>query len=615
MIQAPLFKPQTEWLPPEEFPDLSKHDEIAIDLETKDPDLIKMGSGAVSKNGDVVGIAVAVKDWSGYYPIAHEGGGNMDRVKVLKWFQGVLSTPARKIFHNAMYDVCWIRALGLSVNGQIVDTMIASALVDENQMRYDLNNCSKRYTGKTKNETELYQAARDWGVDAKAEMYKLPAIYVGAYAEKDAEITFELWQELKKEIINQDLNSIFQLETELFPCLVDMRFLGVRVDVESAHKLKEELVEEEKELLLEVKKQTSVDVQIWAARSIAQVFQKLDLPFDRTDKTNSPSFTKNFLQNHAHPLVKRIARAREINKAHTTFIDTILKHNHKGRIHAEINQLRSDNGGTVTGRFSYSNPNLQQIPARNKELGPRIRSLFIPEEGHTWGCFDYSQQEPRLVVHYAALQNLYGVNEVLDSYNEGDADFHTIVADMAEIPRTQAKTINLGLFYGMGKNKLQAELGVSKEKAEDLFRQYHNKVPFVKQLMDNVMYRAQDSGKIRTLLGRLCRFHLWEPNQFGIHKALPHDAALLEHGPGIKRAYTYKALNKLIQGSAADMTKKAMLELYKEGIVPHIQVHDELDISVDGNADKIKEIMEGAVSLEVPNKVDYEFGPNWGTIK
>ena len=614
-MQIPLFKPQTEWLPPENFPDLSKYDEIAIDLETKDPDLMKMGSGSVVGKGDVVGIAVAVKGWSGYYPIAHEGGGNMSRAKVLKWFQGVLSTPADKIFHNAMYDVCWIKALSLSVSGRIVDTMIASALVDENQMRYDLNNCAKRYTGKGKNETDLYQAAKDWGVDAKAEMYKLPAIYVGAYAEKDAEITYALWQELKKEIISQDLNSIFQLETELFPCLVDMRFLGVRVDVESAHKLKEELVEEEKELLLKVKKETSVDVQIWAARSIAQVFQKLDLPFDRTDKTNSPSFTKNFLQNHAHPLVKRIARAREINKAHTTFIDTILKHNHKGRIHAEINQLRSDNGGTVTGRFSYSNPNLQQIPARNKELGPRIRSLFIPEDGHTWGCFDYSQQEPRLVVHYAALQNLYGVNEVLDSYNEGDADFHTIVADMAEIPRTQAKTINLGLFYGMGKNKLQAELGVSKEKAEDLFKQYHNKVPFVKQLMDNVMYRAQDSGKIRTLLGRLCRFHLWEPNQFGIHKALSHDAALLEHGPGIKRAYTYKALNKLIQGSAADMTKKAMLELYKEKIIPHIQVHDELDISVDNNSHKIKEIMESAVSLEVPNKVDYESGPNWGTIK
>jgi DNA polymerase I-like protein with 3'-5' exonuclease and polymerase domains len=616
-MQIPIFKPQTEWLPPEEFPDLSKYDEIAIDLETKDPDLMKMGSGSVVGKGDVVGIAVAVLGWSGYYPIAHEGGGNMDRKKVLKWFQGVLSTPATKIFHNAMYDVCWIRALGLSINGKIVDTMIASALVDENQMRYDLNNCSKRYTGKTKSETHLYEAAKDWGVDAKAEMYKLPAIYVGAYAEKDAELTLELWQELKKEILHQDIQSIFDLETELFPCLVDMRFLGVRVDVEAAQKLKEELHKEEKACLLEVKKATQVDVQIWAARSIAKVFEKLRLPYDLTLKTNSPSFTKNFLQNHPHPTVKRIARAREINKAHTTFIDTILKHNHKGRIHAEINQLRSDNGGTVTGRFSYSNPNLQQIPARNKELGPAIRSLFIPEEGHTWGCFDYSQQEPRLVVHYAALQNLYGVGDVLDAYNEGDADFHTIVADMAEIPRSQAKTINLGLFYGMGKNKLQAELGVSKDKADTLFRQYHNKVPFVKQLMDNVMQRAQERGQIRTLLGRLCRFHLWEPNQFGIHKALPHDAALLEHGPGIKRAYTYKALNRLIQGSAADMTKKAMIDLHRQGIIPHIQVHDELDISVKGNEDvkDIIEIMENAVSLEVPNKVDYESGPNWGIIK
>jgi len=615
MMQVPLFKPQTEWLPPTEFPDLSKHDEIAIDLETKDPDLIKMGSGSVTNRGDITGVAVAVKGWSGYYPIAHEGGGNMDRKKVLKWFQGVLSTPATKIFHNAMYDVCWIRSLGLSINGKIVDTMIASALVDENQMRYDLNNCSKRYTGKTKSESDLYAAAKDWGVDAKAEMYRLPAIYVGAYAEKDAELTLELWQELKKEILHQDIQSIFELETELFPCLVDMRFKGVRVDVEGAHKLKTSLVAQEKQLLLEVKKETEIDVQIWAARSIAKVFEKLHLPFDRTDKTNSPSFTKNFLQNHPHPLVKRIARAREINKAHTTFIDTILKHSYKGRIHAEINQLRSDNGGTVTGRFSYSNPNLQQIPARDKELGPRIRSLFIPEEGHTWGCFDYSQQEPRLVVHYATLQNLYGVDEVLNAYHEGDADFHTIVADMAEIPRSQAKTINLGLFYGMGKNKLQAELGVSKDKAEELFRQYHGKVPFVKQLMDAVMRRAQDSGKIRTLLGRLCRFHLWEPNQFGIHKALPHDKALMEHGPGIKRAYTYKALNRLIQGSAADMTKKAMIELHKEGIVPHIQVHDELDISVKDNANKIKEIMENSVSLEVPNKVDYESGPNWGIIK
>ncbi len=612
----PIFKPQTEWLPPESFPNLSKYDEIAIDLETKDPDLKSMGSGSVVGNGKVVGIAVAVEGWSGYYPIAHEGGGNMDKNMVINWFTDVLKTPAIKIFHNAMYDVCWIRSMGLEIQGKIVDTMIAGSLVDENRFRYDLGSLGRDYVGIGKNEAVLKETADHWGIDAKSEMYKLPAMYVGEYAEQDAVLTLKLWQEMKKEIINEDVESIFDLETQLFPCLVDMRFLGVRVDVQAANQLKKQLVAEEESSLLSVKKETGIDIQIWAARSIAKVFEKLKLPYDVTEKTQAPSFTKNFLQNHPHPVVQQIAHAREINKSHTTFIDTILKHSHKGRIHAEINQIRSDQGGTVTGRFSYNNPNLQQIPARNKELGPRIRSLFIPEEGHTWGCFDYSQQEPRLVAHYASLDDMYKVDDVVDAYNdEPDTDFHKIVAEMANIPRSQAKTINLGLFYGMGKNKLQAELGVSKEEANDLFKTYHDRVPFVKQLMESVMERAQDAGRIRTLLGRRCRFNLWEPRQFGIHKALPHEEAIKEHGSGIKRAYTYKALNKLIQGSAADMTKKAMVDLYKEGIVPHIQVHDELDISVNGNADKIKEIMESAVQLDVPNKVDYESGPNWGTIK
>jgi DNA polymerase I-like protein with 3'-5' exonuclease and polymerase domains len=610
-----LFKPQTEWLPPEEFKDLSGYDEIAIDLETKDPELKTMGSGSVTGKGEIVGIALAVDGWSAYYPIAHEGGGNMDRKKVMDYFRTILNYPSTKIFHNAMYDVCFIRAAGLKINGTIVDTMIAGSLVNENRFRYDLGSLGRDYLGKGKNEAVLTETAKQWGIDPKSEMYKLPAMYVGEYAERDAELTLELWQEMKKQMVAEEVTSIFDLETELFPCLVDMRFLGVRVDIEAAHRLKEKLLTEEKECLLKVKKETGVDTQIWAARSIAQVFEKLRLPFDRTEKTNSPSFTKNFLQNHSNPIVKQIARAREINKAHTTFIDTILKHEHKGRIHAEINQLRSDQGGTVTGRFSYSNPNLQQIPARNKELGPMIRSLFIPEQGCEWGCFDYSQQEPRLVVHYAALDRLYGVDEVLTAYKDGEADFHQIVAEMADIPRSQAKTINLGLFYGMGKNKLMAELGINEDKAKDLFKQYHNRVPFVKTLMDSVMRKAANNGRIRTWLGRRCRFDLWEPNQYGIHKALPHEAALAEHGPGIRRAYTYKALNRLIQGSAADMTKKAMIELHKEGITPHIQVHDELDISVSDNADKIKEIMESSVDLEVPIKVDFEYGENWGTIK
>ena len=616
-MKIPIFEAQTEWIEPEEYPDLRSYDEIAIDLETRDPELKTRGSGSVIGLGEVVGIAVAVPGRKFYFPIAHGSGPNMDKKKTLEWFKDICASDATKIFHNAMYDVCWIRKLGIKINGLVVDTMIAASLIDENRFKYDLNSLSWDYLGFGKSEIALVEAAKSRGLDPKADLWQLPAMEVGAYAEKDAELTLELWQIFKKEIVHQDVESIFNLETDLFPCLVDMRFLGVRVDVERAHKLKQDLQYQENLLLKQIEKESNIEVQIWAARSIAKVFDKLKLPYDRTVKTQAPSFTKNFLQEHPHPVVKQIAQAREINKAHTTFIDTIIKYEHKERIHAEINQIRSDAGGTVTGRFSYNNPNLQQLPARNKDLGPMIRSLFLPEDKCHWGCFDYSQQEPRLVVHYAALHKFPTVYDVVEEYeNDSSTDFHRTVAEMAKIPRSQAKTINLGLFYGMGKAKLQAELGVSKDKAAELFDQYHAKVPFVKQLMNAASNRAQERGQIRTLLGRLCRFHLWEPNSFGMHKAMLHEDALREHGPGIRRAYTYKALNKLIQGSAADMTKKAMLELYKEGIIAHIQIHDELDLSVesDTQAKKIIEIMENAVNLEVPNKVDYETGKTWGDI-
>jgi len=491
-----IFKAQTEWVKPTEFPDLRHANEIAIDLETHDPELKKLGTGSIVGRGKVVGIAVATDGYAGYFPFAHEGGGNLDKDLVMKWFKDVCESTADKVFHNAMYDVCWIRAMGFKINGRLYDTMIAASLVNENRYRFDLNSLGWDYVGEGKNETELNNAAKEWGVDPKADMWKLPALYVGNYAQRDAELTLALWKVMQKEISSQDLGSIFNLETDLFPCLVDMRFKGVRVDTESAHKLKQKLSEQEKKLLLEVTKETGEECQIWAARSIAKVFDKLKLPYERTEKTQAPSFTKNFLSNHEHPLVNKIAKAREINKAHTTFIDTIIKYEHKGRIHADINQIRSDQGGTVTGRFSYSNPNLQQIPARNKDLGPMIRSLFVPESGCEWGCFDYSQQEPRLVVHYASLDQDTSVFDVKEAYEDGDADFHTIVAKMADIPRSAAKTINLGLFYGMGKAKLQAELGVSKDKAEELFSIYHSRVPFVKSLTKSVSNRAQQRGQI-----------------------------------------------------------------------------------------------------------------------
>jgi DNA polymerase I-like protein with 3'-5' exonuclease and polymerase domains len=617
-----IFEAQKEWICPESFPDLKGYKYIAIDLETRDPDLKVRGSGAIIGNGEIVGIAVAVDGWSGYYPIAHQGGGNLEKDKVMDWIKDVCSSDSVKLFHNAMYDVCWLRAAGVNINGHIVDTMVMASLIDENRLSYTLNSISYEFLGEVKDEKALIEAAQSWGIDPKSEMYKLPAMYVGNYAEKDAVLTLELFKVLSREIQKQSLQNVFDLETQLFPCLLDMKFKGVRVDIEKAKLLKQQLTNQEQEILLKVKRETGIEPQIWAARSIATVFDKLGLHYERTDKSHAPSFTKNFLQEHKHPIVQMIAKAREINKAHTTFIDTILKFTHKGRIHADINPIRSDQGGTVTGRFSYANPNLQQIPARNKELGPMIRSLFLPEVDHKWGCFDYSQQEPRLVVHYAATTEPIcfdeSVTKIVEEFKNDSVDFHKTVAIMAGISREQAKTINLGLFYGMGKAKLQAELGLNtKAEAEKLFNQYHDNVPFVKELMNKTSQFAQTSGSIGTLLGRRCRFNKWEPATFGMHTAMSFEEAERTYGRGrIRRAMTYKALNKLIQGSAADMTKKAMLDLYNEGIIPHIQIHDELDISVidDNHAKKIVEIMENAVTLAIPNKVDYESGETWGDI-
>ena len=619
MTQIPLFQPPSEWTPPERLPDLSDAKEIAIDLETYDPNIKETGPGWAVGNGYIAGIAIAVEGWKGYFPIRHEGGGNFDERILKKQVQRIMDLPCDKIFHNAAYDVGWLRWWGVEVKGKIIDTLIAAPLIDENRFRYSLNELGKDYLKETKSEALLYEAAKEWGVNAKAEMWKLPAMYVGPYAEQDADLTLRLWNYFKVELIKQELSSIFDLETRLFPCLLDMKTKGVRVDLEKAEKIKKDLQKKEDFLLFQIKKDTGVDVDIWAAVSVAKAFDKLDIRYERTAKSDQPKFDKNFLSTHKHPLAKMVVQAREFNKARTTFIDTILTHQHHGRIHADINQMRSDTGGTVTGRFSYSNPNLQQIPARNKDIGPLIRSIFVPDEGCKWGSFDYSQQEPRVLVHFAALTGggLKGADEVIESYKTEDPDFHQAVADMAGIDRRTAKTINLGMMYGMGKGKLASELGLGKEDTEDLFAKFHANVPFVKQLMEQATRKAEHTGFLRTLLGRKCRFDLWEPRVFGIHKALPLWEAEKEYGRDLKRAWTYKALNRLIQGSSADMTKKAMVDLYEEGIIAHIQVHDELNCSIDsdGEKNKIKEIMENTVELKVPLKVDAEIGPSWGEIK
>jgi DNA polymerase I-like protein with 3'-5' exonuclease and polymerase domains len=616
-----LFPPTSEWVPPDGFPDLSGASEIAIDLETRDENMERFGPGWPRKDGYIVGYAVAVDGWKGYYPVAHAGGGNLDRRVVDSWMRDVLATPATKIMHNAAYDLGWLLASGFTVNGTIVDTMIAASLVDENRFSYALNSLGYDMLKEIKSEDGLKRAAADFGVHPKKELWKLPAMFVGEYAEQDAALTLKLWRHLQILLRQEDVESIFALERDLLPVLVGITYRGIRFDRSRAEDLIVQMQKEEKTLLAQIKKEAGDAVDIWAAASIARAFDKLGIAYPRTT-TDQPSFTRTFLESCSAPIAQRIVKARELNKTHGTFLQPYLDFSAKdGRIHPHINQLRSDDGGTVTGRLSMATPNLQQVPARHEIIGPLVRGLFLPEEGDLWASCDFSSQEPRLLVHYASLLQLEGADTMRAAYHTDPAtDFHQMVADMAGIKHKAAKTIGLGLMYGMGKPKLADQLDLTVDEASELIRSFHERVPFLRSTISAVQRRidhAASGGAIRTVLGRKCRFPLWEPMEWGVNKALPHDEAILKYGPRIKRAMTYKGLNRLIQGSAADQTKAAMLALHKAGLPLMLQVHDEVALSVFDRsvAEEAAAIMRDAVRLEVPSRVDIELGKSWGDAK
>ena len=614
MQQEPLFTPESDWSIPDVFPQFTETERIAVDLETYDPHLLTSGPGWATGRGYIVGVGVATESWKGYFPIRHEGGGNLDEAVVLRWLKKTLSSTKREvIFHNSLYDMGWLRREGVEVQGKILDTIFAAPLVDENRHSYSLDSLGQTYCGEKKDESLLQDAALAWGINPKAELYKLPSKYVGPYGEQDAALTLRLWEKLKVELREHNSESIFEMECKLIPLLLEMRWRGVRVDETKAEEIGETLSKEEQKIQVEIKRKYGNEVQLWANASLQKIFDNNNLWYPKSP-TGLASFQRQWLEGHEHELPQLIVRARKLNKARTTFIDKmIMEHSYNGRIHAEAHPLRSHRGGTVSGRFSYSNPNLQQVPARDPEIGRLIRSLFIPEDGCQWGIFDYSQQEPRLTVHYANQMHLTGVKDAVADYTEKSADFHQIVADMANIPRKQAKTINLGLSYGMGKQKLIKELGLDDNEAEELFTQYHNKVPFIRGLQDQCARVALDRGYIRTIAGRRCRFDHWE-HRFEDSVPLPLEEAKEKYGDNLKRSYTYKALNRLIQGSAADMTKLAMLGLWEEGIVPHLQVHDEVDVSIENTdqARKVARIMENCIELAVPLVVDIELGRSWG---
>ena len=671
--------------------DLEGVDTVAIDIETYDPNLKTKGLGAVRKDGFITGVAIATGKDTVYFGLHHSDLTTTPEMEQEFWNQlnkKILQNPdITKVFHNAMYDVCWLRATtGKMLKGRLVDTMIAASVINENRFKYSLDSLSKDYLNDQKYKYDLYEKASLEGIkDPMSNMHKLSYDLVKDYAKQDVDLTLRLWNLFNKKLDEvlykrpedneiKTCRNIFELETKLFRCLVDMKFKGVRVDVQKLEEFGKKLKFRRDNLLNIIRKHTGVIVQLWAANSVKLLLDQQKITnYKKTPKSGMPQLPKDYLKTHKNKFLRMLSKAREFDKAVNTFVEGLKGYVYNGRIHADVNQIRSDQGGTVTGRFSMSNPNLQQIPASGY-IGKKMREIFLPEEGMTWGSFDYSQQEPRIVAHYAIKYKLANTKGLKDKFEKENADFHQIVADLAKIPRKQAKTINLGLFYGMGKGKLQNELNLDQKQATNLLKLYHEKIPFIKELSDNLKNFAERERLIYTLEDRFCRFNFyestnkrwdnklrkfeeWDPKAKEIKQK---DGTLTYQGDWIPPklltkkeawdkfksefnqvskkkieefteegrlqqfslyyvpAFTYKALNRLIQGSAADMTKKAMVDLYEKGIIPHIQIHDELCISVvdDKQASLIKEIMETTIpDFTIKNKVDFESGPNWGTIK
>lgn len=615
------------------FPSLRGQGMIAIDCETCDPGLREFGSGAHKPGHFIAGVAVGTEaGFREYYPVGHEPGGNLPRDKVMGWLTEQLTLEVPKVGANLLYDIGFLDFAGVDMVGPFYDVQIAEPLLNENRFSYSLEALSKDYlgVGKIDEEMEAWLIERFGKKDPKSNIWRAPVEIVRPYAIGDVNHPLEIFAKQKTELERQGLWRLFTMESKLTPMLWEMRKRGVRIDLPHAEQMLNRLAEEQSE----IQRRIGNDVSVWESKSIAKVFDELGLPYPLTPKTRKPSFTKGFLENSDVPIARDIVEIRRLDKMRTTFLQgSILNNQHRGRIHCQFNQLKGEAGGAVSGRFSSSIPNLQFVPTRTAE-GKLIRSAFVPDEGQSWYKIDFSQIEYRLIVHDAADMRLKGAADVVDIYNtDPDADFHQVVSHMVfgsdgtpeqlKDWRSKAKAINFGLAYGEGVDKLCASLGLSREDGEELLGGYHRRAPFIRPLSQAATRIAQRTGIIETLMGRRRRFDSWELSKWDPGTKQRVTVFLREQVRGARRAFTHAALNARIQGSAADIMKESMVQVWESGIidaigVPQLTVHDELDGSFPDTPigweaiREMKHILENCTKLLVPLVAEVEFGPNWG---
>ena len=648
------------WKPPKEFPNLSGAKMIAYDTETRDPKLLERGPGNIraragKERGRVVGISIGVGEQEGeqwYFPFAHldidkPDEQNMDKEQVLRFVQDVLGDDRPKLGANLLYDMGWLATEGITVGGKQNDVQIAEPLIDENARSYAMSILCKKYGTLGKDEKEMYQwQAETFGGKANrkqaANIWRTPSRIVGPYAESDVREPFAIFRQQQQRLKEDNLENLFDIETRLIPLLFAMRERGVLVDIPRASEILE-TASGNNEVANAILKENHIDV--WASATIQAYCDRNNIEYPFTEK-GAPSFTGPWLENHEDEVLRRVSDIRRFDGNVGKFVSgSIMEHSIDGRIHCQFNQLRSDTYGTVSGRFSSSNPNLQNIPRRDEEIGPLIRGLFLPDPGEIWFSDDWSQIEYRLLVHYAIEdpKTREGALRAQRQYRENPKmSFHKWVQELTGVDYDAAKSINFGLAYGMGKKTMAANMGVTEEEAAPIFNVYHEEVPFVRKLGWNVASAAERRGYIKTLLGRRRRFELWEPSEF--EKAMASTACGFEEarnqwthenfhskdeeffstkkGLGIKRAWCYKALNALLQGSAADIMKVAMVEIWESGVcdvlgAPLLTVHDELNWTVPDTPEGLEahaeavSIMNDPRGLNVPMMTDSGQGANW----
>lgn len=634
--------PETGWKPPQSFPNLDTAVVLSLDTETFDPELKEKGPGWARGVGHIVGVSIGAVDALGnrgnwYFPIRHETGteDNMDPETVFKWLRHTLANPkVPKVGANIQYDIGWLAWEGVEVAGELVDVQFAEALLDESA-QVGLEILGQKYLDEGKESNMLYEWLASWfggepNGNQRKWLYRAPPSLVGPYAESDADLPMRLARVMFPLLVKEGQLELFQMECRLIRLMIEMRMAGVSVDVDKAERLRETLQTKADTLQLSLEKDVGFSVNVNAPASLADAFDRLELPYKVTAKGN-PSFTKAFLEGVNHPVAAKIREIRKLEKLKGTFVESYILDSHvNGKVYGQFHQLRGDSGGTRSGRFSSSTPNLQNIPSRDDELAPLIRGLFIPDAGHVaWRKYDYSQIEYRLLIHYAVGR---AGDEIRHYFNANpDTDYHVYAQDVVQeatgvhIDRKPIKNINFGLIYGMGVPTLAASLGMTVKAGRDLMKAYFKGVPFAKPTMDFATEEAQRYGVVTTILNRKSRFDLWEPVDFNDQRpAVPYEKAIRFYGSNIQRAYTHKALNRRLQGSAADLMKVAMLKCYEDGVfdvtgVPRLTVHDELDFSDPGGKDEafleMKHIMETALPLKIPVKADGEIGPNWGHVK